>query len=954
MTFYVSTKDPRNSRISHATLQSRQNVRFSGLRGLRDAGNVVADQIVRTAELWLSFAESYQGGNSDRNNLTPLVKRINSCAGLDANAVDASGSGASYCLSWTWLVVKGAIECLGGQNCLPLESGSTWKMIRAAKGSRVRVDTTPAVGSVFFRGRMYYSGSNAGLSRNIGGSGHCGIVTKVNPDGGFECIDANGRKSELNGTALNRDIYTRAEIDKYNRSDTATSPQFPGITGKFQFVHVEECPVQSTEPLDVLRIMDNCMPECRRRTPPPPIVTVPPPGVPPPVNTPPGTRPPSPGNSTPPPPPARCETLIVVPCSKALTIVGEVPHFSIFKTIARDIKSGWFTRYSDEESLTIAPSDPYALLTRFPMVKDRHGKRIIISSDDPEVYGGGNFQRMNGMELWGKDVAFYHIPRRWKGGFLNTQDLGWAGGGWAERAALELLTPVSEGGKEGIYDAMAGWFTWDGKNSNEVNAKRVNSASIRRQWNNFKPDKANIWSIMEKIERLGAPSGSVPAVYVIVLEGAVGTFFQENVDMIVSVATAAAVIAALAVTVFSGGTLSAAGVAGVIATATAVRSALSPIITKAANQQEITLADVAAAANGLADVVAKNSSDPQLKQIAQDVKMYSAKAVQVMGAVGAKDWQRVAKELSPLAERAFPQITNIIGEAGKKLEGEFLLVNNAYADIQRAIGGEMKDISGTVQQYSKNMNLSAALKAVAGGAQGEELLSALGSGADIMSSPTLRNLFLSESTGNAAGMLPGLSQILAGVMQSDTHSRTNITDAETFADFGAMALGTQTTSNTLDSLQLRGLFERAEQFARNNLQFSIPAALSLERQECYAREIMQCTGIGGTNCDPPKYYHAASKRCLDPCADDEERNPETGDCAKKKYRYEYPGEWESVEQFGEQFEQRSGQSDGQQFEQPSGQPIREFERSGQQFEQRSRESSGQYRQWLFLNRHEFI
>jgi hypothetical protein len=259
-----------------------------------------------------------------------------------------------------------------------------------------------------------------------------------------------------------------------------------------------------------------------------------------------------------------------------------------------------------------------------------------------------------------------------------------------------------------------------------------------------------------------------------------------------------------------------------------------------------------------------------------------------MGAVGAKDWMRVAKELTPLAEKAFPQITNIIGQDGKKLEGEFLLLNNAYADIKNAIGGEVKDIAGTVQQYSKNLNLSNALKAIAGGAQGEELLSALGSGADIMSSPTLRNLFLSESTGNAAGMLPGLSQILAGVMQSDTHSKANIPDAETFADFGAMALGTQTTSNTLDSLQLRGLFERAEQFARNNLSFAIPAALSPERQECYAREIMQCTGIGGANCNPPKYFHAATNTCKDPCADDEERNTETGDCVKKKIQLPLP------------------------------------------------------------------
>lgn len=929
MTYYVP-ENAQKSRISHAEMKRRYNTRLSDFRGLSDEKRALSEQIVRTAEAWIAHANSFQGGNRDENNLTPLVNAINRCAGLanpDGSPSKLNGQGAAYCLSWTWLVVKGAIECLGGTNCLPLEAGSTWRMMRTVKSSRVRVDSTPAVGSVFFRGRMYYSGANAGTSRNVAGSGHCGIVTKVLPDGGFECIDANGRKSELNGTAINRDTYTRAEIDRYNRSDTATSREFPGITGKFQFVHVEECPVNTAETLDIVRIKDNCMPECRRReiTPPPPVSVVPPP--------PSNTTPPPPRPGLPPPPPTPQEppraaqncpdNVIIVPCSRGLSIPPDsgVLHFSAFRSMSRAVKEKWFSRLKEEEIATVDDSDPFAPIARFPVVKDAHGKKIVVTVFDPEVEGGKLFQRINDQELWGKgDVVFYHLERRWNTGLIGTDSTGWFNQGWADRAALDLLTPINEGGKETLMAQTEFWFKWDGQTmagapaevarTAKLHQNRLNTPSIRRRWLDFKPDRSNIFSILEKIERLGKPSPTVPGTYVIVLAGTTDSWFEENVEVILDVTEILLGVVAGALTVLSAGTLAPA----FIAAAGAVR-ALRGVIVKAARGEQVTLAEIISTAANLGAVLA-SSSDPNLKQIGQDIQKYSAQAAKALDALNRGDLMGLARELAPDAVNALPQLTNIIGENGKKLESGFLLANNAYADIQRIIGGNVKDIAGTVQQYSRSVALNQMTGFLSAGGSGESLLQSLmqSGETDIMKSPLIRNVVLSEHSGTTLALSPGMMQVFGAILRTPQFARTNANDVNTFADMGAIVTGLKTGSNSLDSLQLRGLFERAEQFARNNLRLAMPFAISEDRRECYAREIMQCIGLDGSGCEPPKYWHADSRTCKDPCGEDEERDPVTGDCVKKKYTF--PAEWEFSEsaerdefrqllEFGEQRHERS-------------------------------------------------
>jgi hypothetical protein len=946
MTYYVSGNTAQKSRISNATMQRQYNTRLNGLRGLSEARSPLAAQIVATAEAWISHANSFQGGNTDKDNLTPLVNAINRCAGLanaDGTPSKINGQGAAYCLSWTWLVVKGAIECLQGVNCLPLESGSTWRMLASSKNSRVaRVDTTPAVGSVFFRGRMYYSGANAGTSRNVAGSGHCGIVTKVLSDGGFEYVDANGRKSELNGTAINRDTYTRADIDKYNRSDTAVSRDYLGITGKFQFVHVEECAVQGTSILDIVRIKDNCMPECRTReiTPPPPVTVVPPPPTPP--------RPGDPPPRTPPPtrPAEKCpDNVIIVPCSRALTISPDsgVSHFSAFRKMSRDVKEKWFSRLKDDDIAGISDTDPFAILARFPVVKDTHGKKIVVVPFDPEVEGGKLFQRINEQQLWGKgEVVFYHLERRWNTGLIGTDSTGYFNQGWAERAALDLLTPISDGGKETLLPQCEWWFKWDGATKDnapgdvvrqaKLHQNRINSPSIRRRWNDFKPDKCNMYSIMEKIERLGKASPTVPGTYVIVLAGTTDSWFEENVETILDIAEILLGVVAAAITVLSLGT----GAPIALAAAGAVR-ALRNVVVKAARGEQVTLAEIISTAANLGSVLAQ-SSDPNLKQLGQDMQKYSTQAAKALDAFSRGDLLGLAKELAPDAVNALPQLTNIVGEGGKKLESAFLLANNAYADIQKIIGGNVKDIAGTVQQYSRSTALNQMSGFMSAGGSGESIMQSLmmGGDTDIMKSPIIRNVVLSENSGQTLALAPGIMQIFSAILSNPQFAKANADDVNSFADMGALVTGLRTGSNALDSLQLRGLMERAEQFMRNNLRLSMPFAISEDRRECYAKEIMQCIGLDGSGCEPPKYYHADSRTCKDPCGEDEERDPVTGDCVKKKYTF--PAEWEFTEstdsgEFGQllQFRER--------FEQQRGEFLQRWKRAsqrGQQLQQQRR------------------
>lgn len=958
MTFYISENTAQKSRISHAAMQRRYNTRLAGLRGLGEAGSTLGAQIVATAEAWIAHANSYQGGNRDEKNLTPIVNAINRCAGLanaDGSPSVTRGEGAAYCLSWTWLVVKGAIECLGGTNCLPLEAGSTWSMIKAVKSSRAaRVDSTPSVGSVFFRGRMFYSGANAGTSRNVAGSGHCGIVTKVLSDGGFECIDANGRKSELNGTAINRDTYTRAEIDRYNRSDTATSRDFPDITGKFSFVHVEECAVQSSSVLEIARIKDNCMPECRsrREVPPPPVSVVPPPPPPPRPGVPPPQTPPP---QEPPRPPQNCpQNVIIVPCSRALSIPPDsgVPHFSAFRAMNRGVKERWFSRLKEDELAGMADTDPFAILARFPVVKDSHGKKIVIAPFDPEVEGGKLFQRINEQELWGKgEVVFYHLERRWNSGaIIQTDSSGYFNQGWAERAALDLLTPVSEGGKETLPAQLEWWFKWDGAvlqgapaevaRTAKLHQNRINSASIRRRWFDFKPDKANIFSIMEKIERLGKASPTVPGTYVIVLAGTTDSWFEENVEVILDIAEILLGVVAAAITVLSLGT----GAPIAIAAAGAVR-ALRGVIIKAARGEQVTLAEIISTAANLGAVLA-SSTDPNLKQIGQDIQKYSLKAAQALDAYNRGDILGLARTLAPDAVNALPQVTGITGEGGKKIESPFLLANNAYADIQRIIGGNMNDIAGTVQQYSRSVSLNQMSGFMSAGGSGDSLMQSLmqSGETDIMRSQLVRNVILSEPSGQTLALAPGMMQVFSAILRNPQFAAANAADVNSFADMGAVVTGLRTGSNALDSLQLRGLFERAEQFARNNLRLSMPFAIPQDRRECYAREVMQCIGLDGSGCEPPKYWHADSRTCKDPCGEDEERDPVTGDCVKKKYTF--PAEWEFTErentaEFGEFLEFR------EQFEQQRGEFLERFRRAGAS-ERRSERRSASRKRSEFL------
>lgn len=75
----------------------------------------------------------------------------------------------AWCAKYAWVVVDEACQRLGIHNVLPKTASAVG--MRDRSSGVIRVDTTPAVGSVFYR-----------RSSSPGSSGHVGIVTAVTAD----------------------------------------------------------------------------------------------------------------------------------------------------------------------------------------------------------------------------------------------------------------------------------------------------------------------------------------------------------------------------------------------------------------------------------------------------------------------------------------------------------------------------------------------------------------------------------------------------------------------------------------------------------------------------------------------------------------------------------------------------------------------------------------------------
>lgn len=154
--------------------------------------NYLAKTIIENAAFW---QEKWQKGectakSNNRGNCIDEIKAVFSKEVINT----------PWCAEFVSVVVRTACAKLAIKNLLPY-TRSTATMLAGAKKAGLRVDSTPVVGSVFYRSRT--------------GGGHVGIVAKIT-DGGIVTIEGNS-----NDAVLGRS-YSGTEI------------------AKWQFIHTEE------------------------------------------------------------------------------------------------------------------------------------------------------------------------------------------------------------------------------------------------------------------------------------------------------------------------------------------------------------------------------------------------------------------------------------------------------------------------------------------------------------------------------------------------------------------------------------------------------------------------------------------------------------------------------------------------------------------------------------------
>lgn len=154
--------------------------------------NYLAQTIIENAAYW---QEKWQDGEckSVKNNRGNCIDAIKKQFGKEI-------LNTPWCAEFVSVVVKTACEKLGVQNLLPY-TRSTAAMIDGAIKNGLRVDSTPAVGSIFYRKRD--------------GGGHVGIVVKIT-SAGIVTIEGNS-----NDAVLGRS-YSYTEI------------------ASWKFIHIEE------------------------------------------------------------------------------------------------------------------------------------------------------------------------------------------------------------------------------------------------------------------------------------------------------------------------------------------------------------------------------------------------------------------------------------------------------------------------------------------------------------------------------------------------------------------------------------------------------------------------------------------------------------------------------------------------------------------------------------------
>jgi hypothetical protein len=213
-----------------------------------------------------------------------------------------------------------------------------------------------------------------------------------------------------------------------------------------------------------------------------------------------------------------------------------------------------------------------------------------------------------------------------------------------------------------------------------------------------------------------------------------------------------------------------------------------------------------------------------------DVRPYIAKATTVYRAAANQDYQTIAKEF------------------GLNISDATKFFNNTLTDIAGNSSIGFDQASKTLQNV---FNLDTITKFRNTLKSGSAIARIIDDGT-IVNTPSVQNWLIAQQAG-ISSVVPKIGEFCRTVINETEDIQT----PEEYRTFFTSAYGLPTNSDSLDTITIRSLVQRAI-LTRNTTgskSFTLPASVSLEKRETYAKEIAQQTGLYvNTNLRRKEFY----------------------------------------------------------------------------------------------------
>lgn len=812
------------------------------------ADNTIFGDVIRQVAEQFSLGQ-YNGKELieyTKDNTDEWIKKLWMCY---QNSVPTGNEfSRSYCAVGAWITIQTAASIVGCSNQFPKGFGGNVvnTFNRITNTTSIRVDTTPAVGSVFVR-ESTHSGNN-----------HMGIVVSVNESGTtIQTIEWNAGLDQV-GASVNKNksrVYGGV-------SHVAYYPEKYNQFKYWKFLHFEEmCNVQT---LPCGSYSDTCfniaieITGCEKT-----VVDYPPDN--PPVQKkytpvcdnhtcPPGYRKLTvaeqiergataissqkssteyynqlccvPSNTPPPPPNKKCPTIITKSCAQGSLQVNYpnvVPNF-------REVSIGQYNSWSFPDLLTDFETQGWkkAMATDvFPVVTDKNGNTFIILTPNSVMH---EYVRQYKLDGGNKAV---NIPFN-VGSKIESWTEATHSTTFMQQMADLFLPPNSD--KRNLKDKS----NWGNTTQFKDEFPRYNNRQTPQGLGlpDFLSGDQSFYGAMDIIEKSGKKYDKTFVFVGIGVQQSdnsiIGKVLEQSFTTITNVALKAV--------------------------------NAPPLVLEKINQVLQTLQQLD-----------KNPSISNIFLLAQAVlpdnyTPYLSKAQNIAAVINnpnvgninkaLQDAQAIAKELNG------GDMPEWFKWGESQVNGAYLFAQNQYKAITDFVHATDEQVAKTVQSYS---NYATALM---GNGMGElgwngKLSDLYSRGKSIFSDNGytdkltgesrvgLQNIFTTSTNGGALALLPKAQELIGGILSVGDFYKKTVSDVSEHAALMAIATGKKFVDDQVRGFQLQSLLHKAEDAVRANIPFALPSIWSFAETselkdvgECWAREIEICLNMNV--CRTPK------------------------------------------------------------------------------------------------------